>query len=190
MRVVVPKDAVLIPANAMRVFKGIIYDVYHWKQERFDGSFATFEMLKRPDTVNVLAIKDNKIIVIRDEQPARPPKMTLPGGRHDVESETELDCAKRELHEETGLRFRTWKLVQVKQVATKIEQFFYLFVASDFEGQDEPHVDAGGEKIEIMPMTLDELKKTAEAQRDGYLPHELLRSITTIDDILSLPEYH
>jgi ADP-ribose pyrophosphatase YjhB (NUDIX family) len=189
MRTVFPKDAVTIPKDATRVFKGIIYDVYHWQQERFDGSIATFEALKRYDTVNVLAVKNGKIVVVRDEQPARPPKLTLPGGRHDVESETELDCAKRELHEETGLRFRTWKLVQVHQMAVKIDYFYYMFVASDLEGEDEPHVDPGGEKITVMEMTLDELKQKAEAQHDGYLPYELLRSVHSTDDLVALPEY-
>jgi len=190
MRTIFPKNAVMIPKNATRVFKGIIYDVYHWEQERFDGSTATFEALKRPDTVNVLAVKNGKIVVIRDEQPSRPPKLTLPGGRHDVATETELDCAKRELHEETGMRFKNWKLVSVKQEHTKIDYFYYLFLATDFEGQDEPHVDQGGEIITVMEMTLDELKQKADAQRDGYLPYEFLRGVQSIDDLLALPEIH
>lgn len=188
MRTVVPKKARLIPKEAKRVFKGVIFDVYQWQQEKFDGSFATYEMIKRPDTVNVLAIKDDKIVIIRDEQPSRPAVLTLPGGRHDVESETELDCAKREMHEETGMRFKNWKLISVKQEHAKIEYFYYIFLATDFEGQDEPHVDAGGEKIEVMEVSLQELKESAEIQRNGYLPYELLRGINSLDDLRTLPE--
>jgi 8-oxo-dGTP pyrophosphatase MutT (NUDIX family) len=102
VRTVTPKNAHPVPDSAERVFKGIIYEVYHYPQTMFDGSTRTFEMLKRPDTIEALAIKDGKIVAIIDEQPGRAPQFTLPGGRHDVESETELDCAKRELHEETG----------------------------------------------------------------------------------------
>jgi ADP-ribose pyrophosphatase len=188
MRTVVPKKARLIPKEAKRVFKGVIFDVYQLQQEKFDGSFATYEMIKRPDTVNVLAIKDDKIVIIRDEQPSRPAVLTLPGGRHDVESETELDCAKREMHEETGMRFKNWKLISVKQEHAKIEYFYYIFLATDFEGQDEPHVDAGGEKIEVMEVSLQELKESAEIQRNGYLPYELLRGVTSLDDLRTLPE--
>jgi ADP-ribose pyrophosphatase len=188
MRTVVPKKARLIPKEAKRVFKGVIFDVYQWQQEKFDGSFATYEMIKRPDTVNVLAIKDDKIVIIRDEQPSRPAVLTLPGGRHDVASETELDCAKREMHEETGMRFKNWKLISVKQEHAKIEYFYYIFLATDFEGQDEPHVDAGGEKIEVMEVSLQELKESAEIQRNGYLPYELLRGINSLDDLRTLPE--
>lgn len=189
MRTIVPKGARQIPEHAKRAFKGIIFDVYQWQQERFDGSFATFEMIKRPDTVNVLAIKDGKIVVVRDEQPYRPAQLTLPGGRHDVESETELDCAKRELHEETGMRFKNWRLISAAQEHSKIDYFYYIFLATDFEGQDEPHLDEGGEKIEVIEMTLDDLKQNAEVQRNGYLPYELLREVRSIEDLQALPEY-
>lgn len=188
MRTVVPKKARLIPKEAKRVFKGIIFDVYQWQQEKFDGTFATYEMIKRPDTVNTIAIKGDKIVIIRDEQPARPAQLTLPGGRHDVESETELDCAKREMHEETGMRFKNWKLISVKQEHAKIDYMYYLFLATDFEGQDAPHVDEGGEKIEVMEVTLEELKKSADRQHNGYLPYELLAGIDSLNDLRALPE--
>lgn len=188
MRTVLPKKARLIPKEAVCVFKGIIFDVYQWQQEKFDGSFATYEMIKRPDTVNVLAIKGDKIVIIRDEQPSRPAVLILPGGRHDVASETELDCAKREMHEETGMRFKNWKLISVKQEHAKIEYFYYIFLATDFEGQDEPHVDAGGERIEVREVSLKELKESAEIQHNGYLPYELLRNADSLDDLRALLE--
>lgn len=51
---IVPTDAILIPDSARRVFKGIIYDVYHWQQELHDGSATTFEMLRRTDTMSAI----------------------------------------------------------------------------------------------------------------------------------------
>lgn len=33
MRTVIPRNAKLVPPEAKRVFKGIIYDVYHWQQK-------------------------------------------------------------------------------------------------------------------------------------------------------------
>lgn len=189
MRTVIPKQARLILKEAKCVFKGVIFDVYQWQQEKFDGTFATYEMIKRPDTVNVLAIKGDKVVIIRDEQPGRSAQITLPGGRHDVASETELDCAKREMHEETGMRFKTWKLIGAKQEHAKIDYIYYIFLATDFEGQDAPHVDAGGEKIEVMEVTLEELKNCADAQKNGYLPYELLADVHSLDDLSGLPEF-
>ncbi len=54
MNKTVPDDAILIPDSAKRMFEGIIFDVYQWKQTQFDGTTRDFEMLKRPDTVVIL----------------------------------------------------------------------------------------------------------------------------------------
>ena len=191
MRTVVPHGphVHLVPKEAKLVFKGIIYDVYHWQQTRFDGSVATFEMLKRPDTVKVIAIRGGKIVAIVDEQPSYPAKLTLPGGRHDIKTETELDCAKREILEETGLIFKSWKLIQATQQHEKIEQIVYIFLATDFVNEVAPHVDPGGEKIQIRLMTFEEAKKIAEAGADKYWPNDILRQVDSLEELLALPEY-
>ena len=56
MRKYIPEWAKLVPKEAKKVFSGVIYDVYQWPQEMFDGSMQTFEMLGRPDTVKILAV--------------------------------------------------------------------------------------------------------------------------------------
>lgn len=188
MRTVAPKNAHPVPDGAERVFKGIIYDVYHFSQKMFDGTTRTFEMLKRPDTVEVIAIKDDKIVAVMDEQPGRAPQFTLPGGRHDVESETELDCAKRELHEETGLRFATWKLVYVDQMFEKIDHRLYIFLATDVVAEEEPHVDAGGEKIVRKDISFADARALAEEGSDRYWPNQLLRGVRSLEELISLPE--
>ena len=42
-----PAGAHLIPPEAKCVFRGKIFDVYQWPQRLYDGSTATFEMLRR-----------------------------------------------------------------------------------------------------------------------------------------------
>lgn len=189
MRKVIPKDARLVPPDATRVFKGIIFDVYHWQQKQFDGAEKTFEMLKRPDTVKIIAIKDGHIVAIHDEQPGLPVRLTLPGGRNDEESEDELACAQRELHEETGLVFSDWKLVEAVQPLTKIDHIVYTFIATNLEREDEPHVDTGGEKIRVELMGFAEAKQLAEQHTDPYWPYELLRKVNSLDELIALPEY-
>ena len=49
----------------------------------------------------------------------------------DAEDESELEAAKRELREETGLVFKNWKLVEVSQPFSKIDWLVYTFVASE-----------------------------------------------------------
>ena len=72
MKKIVPSNAVLIPRHAKRVFKGEIFEVYQWPQEMFDGSIKTFEMVRRPDTVATIAVIEDKIIVLEEEQPNLP----------------------------------------------------------------------------------------------------------------------
>src|ERR1700733_8127048 len=100
MKKIIPPSAVLIPDQAKRVFKGEIFDVYQWPQTMFDGTAATFEMLKRPDTVQAIAVVDDKILVLNDEQPHRGARLTFPGGRADKSNESTDAAIKREVHEE------------------------------------------------------------------------------------------
>lgn len=187
-RTVLPPNARLVPENAKLVFKGMIYDVYHWQQEMFDGTFETFEMLKRPDTVRVIAIKDNQIVMLDQEQPGHGPFFDFPGGRHDFEGETELEAIKRETLEETGMTFKTWKLLDVIQPAGKIDYFIYTFLATDFESQG-PQDLGSGEKITVTTISFDELKQLATNPKSRNLPRELLDKAGTLDGLLSLPEY-
>jgi len=80
MKKIVPINAVLIPDSAERVFEGKIYDVYQWPQRLYDGSTATFEMLRRPDTVQTIGVVGDKIIVLNDEQPNRGARLSFVGG--------------------------------------------------------------------------------------------------------------
>lgn len=188
MRNVLPINAKLVPKEAKLAFKGIIYDTYQWQQKMFDGSFATFEMLKRPDTIKILAVKDGKVIILEQEQPGHEAFYDLPGGRHDVDSEDELGAAKREMLEETGMTFKNWKLLDVSQPHTKIEQFVYIFLATDFENQTEQHLDAG-EKIEVQYIDFGRVKELTSDPKARYLPKELLEKANSLDELLNLPEY-
>jgi ADP-ribose pyrophosphatase len=185
---VVPTDAILIPDSAERVFKGIIYDVYHWQQELYDGSMTTFEMLRRPDTVTAVCIVDGKILVLQDEQPHRGLRTTFPGGRTDS-GEDRLTAIQREVHEETGYAFKSWRLAQVKQPHTKIEQFVYVYIAWDGEQADAPHTDAG-ERITVELLPFDEVRKLVDG-KVGYMgeSQDLFEPAGTLEALMALPEF-
>jgi ADP-ribose pyrophosphatase len=184
MKKTVPLDAILVPDTATKVFSGKIFDVYQWPQALFDGSTATFEMLKRPDTMEVIAVKDGKIVMVYDEQPNRKRELSFPGGRAD-EDASWLDAAKRELLEETGLTFKTWKLLAVYQPMPKIEQFVAWFVATDFEAQQPQKLDAG-ERIEVVEMPFDEMRDTIFDTGNPMLSYakSLFLDFKTLDDVL------
>jgi ADP-ribose pyrophosphatase len=188
-RPMVPPNAIMVPPNAKRVFEGQIFDVYQWPQILFDGSTATFEMLKRPDTVSAICITDNNIIVVNDEQPNREPRQTFPGGRTDPTDADALAAGRREVLEETGFKFKNWRLIAAYQPQTKIEWFVYTFLAWEGEKVTEPHLDAG-ERITVEHLSYEATKKLVQ-EKTGYLgeSHELFMKTGSLSELLNLPEF-
>jgi ADP-ribose pyrophosphatase len=185
---IVPEGATLIPDSAECVFKGIIYDVYHWPQQLFDGTAETFEMLRRADTVTAACVTDGKFIVLRDKQPHRGMRTTFPGGRVEP-GETTLAAIKREVHEETGYSFKNWRLVQAFQPHSKIEHFVYLYLAWEGGRTSAPHTDPG-EEIELDLVSFEETKRLVESGT-GYMgeSRELFSDANGVADLLRCAEF-
>lgn len=142
-----------IPHQAKKVFVGNIFDVYQWEQEMYDGSHQTFEMLKRPATVQVIPVADHKILISYEEQPMKPRTHSLFGGRQEP-NEDPLVCAQRELLEETGYESPNWELYKTHEFAGKIDWTVYLYIAHDCQKVAEQHLDVG-EKIDIQAVTFE-----------------------------------
>ncbi|MBI2022256.1 NUDIX hydrolase [Candidatus Daviesbacteria bacterium] len=135
-----------IPENAKLVFKGVIFEVYQWEQEMYDGSVQTFERLKRPDTVVVFPVtEDKQVIILEQEQPGKPTYIGAAAGR--VEEGEEIErAAARELLEETGYQASEFILLSKVVPTDKIDWIVYLYVARGCKKVAEPSLDPG-EKI-------------------------------------------
>jgi ADP-ribose pyrophosphatase len=142
------------PADAKRVYQGIIYDVYQWEQELFDGSTRTFERITQADSVDVVAVKDGQIVLAHEEQPGSKPFTGTMGGRID-DGETPLEAAQRELREESGLVSDNWVLWFASQPSSKIDRAIYVFIAKDCRQAETPNTDAG-EKITLRQISFDD----------------------------------
>lgn len=179
---VLPKGARLIPPEADCVFRGEIYEVYQWLQKMPDGSVETFEMLRRPDTVMVIALDEaGDVLVIDEEQPGGiVRKNHLPVGRVDSSDESVLAAAQRELREETGCTFPDsyWGLLDVVQMEKKIEWFTYLLLATGALHRAAQHLDAG-EDITVKSAPLAEVLHKDNVLR--YFPW--LRDVESAEDL-------
>lgn len=189
MHKIIPDRAVVIPNEAKLVFGGEIFDVYQWQQALFDDSMATFEMLKRPDTVVAICVVDDQILVIEDEQPHAGKRTSFPGGRVDSTDVSIEAAARREVLEETGYSFTQWRLIKVQQPHTKIEWFVYILLAWDTASQASPRLDAG-EKIDVRKVSFEELKQMV-VDKVGYLKdaQDLFTNVSNVEDLLALPEF-
>lgn len=187
MRTFVPENIVLIPDYAKKIFSGVIFDVYQWPQEMFDGSIETFEMARRADTVEVIAVHDGKVIVSHEQQPFSGEYICIPAGMHDHADENELEAAKRELREETGYCFKNWKLVHVAQAGSgKIEHIIYTFLATDLQEIVPQQLDVG-EKIEVELMPFAEFKAMESTTHMRFYPDYVMKNIFSVDDLEALP---
>lgn len=150
-----------LPPHAALVFKGILFDVYQWEQELFDGSTATFEKLKRHDSAVVIPVlEDGRLLLTQDEQPGRNSVLTFPGGQGE-EGEDPESVARRELLEETGYEAESLTLWHAAQPSSKIEWTIFTYIARGCKKVQEPKLD-GGERITLTPVTLDELIALAD----------------------------
>lgn len=145
-----------IPEKAQKVFDGVIFDVYQWEQELYDGSKTTFEKAARSDTVVVFPILDDgRILLIEDEQPVQKKLLTAVAGRVDP-GETPDEAVRREMLEETGYAADRYELISEVQPILKVDWTVYTYIARGCKKVKEP--DPGpGEIITPKPMTLDEL---------------------------------
>ncbi len=169
-----------IPPHATRVFKGVIFDVYQWEQELFDGTTTTFEALRRPDTVMVIALDGEDVLYTQEEQPGKPLFLSLFGGRRE-EGETALEAAKRELREESGLVSEDWEHLRDDPFPGKIDWTVSFFIARGCRQVGTPMLD-GGEKITVLRAPLATFIKTV-LPRDDFLVGELKREILCALDV-------
>jgi len=143
-----------LPPQSKKVFTGEIFDVYHWQQEMFDGTTETFEMLKRPDTLQIIPVIGNKILIAREEQPNKPLFTGLLGGRRDGD-ENPLAGAQRELREETGCESDNWELYRSFEPYTKMDWNVHIYIARQCEKKYDPMLDAG-ERITVDSVSFEE----------------------------------
>ncbi len=174
-----------IPLDAKRVFKGVIFDVYQWQQKVYDDTYKTFEMLKRVNSVEVIATSGKKIFLSHQSQPNKPDFYSLFGGRAE-DSEDSLATATRELIEESGLSSDTWELFKVFEPIHKIEWQVYTYIARDCKKIGHQKLDSG-ERIEIMECSFDQFIEIVLS--DTYWGNELVLEVLRMKDNGTLDQF-
>jgi len=169
----------MIPEDAKKVFSGVIFDVYQWEQELYDGTVETFEKLDRPDTVEMVAgTKDGKVLLLEQEQ-SHVEKMflSLPGGRVDP-GEGPKEAVKRELMEETGFECGDVELYKTWDPSDKINQTVHVFVGRGCEKVAEQNL-GHGEDIEVNLVSLREFLEgmTSDISRHYGMKGEFTRAL-------------
>ena len=120
-----------------------------------DGNTATREVVKHPGAVAVLALNNNKMLVVEQyRQPMHRTEVEIPAGKLDP-GEDPKNAAERELQEETG--FHSGELFLLKSFYTSpgfADEVIHLYVTENAQtGKMSLDED---EFLEVSELTLDE----------------------------------
>jgi len=133
-----------------------------------DGSRATRQVVVHPGAVGVVAHDDKVLYLCRQprEPVEEPALLEIPAGKLDVEGETPLQCAQRELAEEIGKSAGDWReLTSFYTSPGFATERVYLFLATEL--YDVPREPSDGERIEVVEIPLTDLDGAIERCEDA-----------------------
>ena len=133
--------------------------VRHERWRHGDGGVAEREVAEVDDAVTIVPYDDDAVYLVR--QPREPVGeerlLELPAGKLDVDGETPLECAQRELVEEIGRRANDWEeLKRFYPAPGFATEAMTLFLATGLESV-EGHQPDPEERIEIVAWPRDDL---------------------------------
>ncbi len=167
-----------IPPHAKKVFEGIIFDTYQWEQELFDGSMTTFENVTRQSVVIMIPIVGDKILVVKEEQPGKPPYRTLPAGFSETYDQSALAAGQRELQEETGLTSDNWVLFETYNLHPRMDVVDYIYIARNCQRTHDKILDKGEKQHCEYLYSFDEFIDLVDKPdfASFFLKHHLIRA--------------
>ena len=125
------------------VFEGKIIRLEHWNVELPNGHIALREVACHPGASAVVALDEDKNIILVQQYRAPIGRLTLeiPAGKFDHVGEDPLECAKRELSEETGLIAESWRKLTVLETTPGFcNERIHIYLATGLK-QGETHPD-------------------------------------------------
>lgn len=152
---------IVIPPEAKKVFDGVMFEVWQWEQEVYDGTLHTYERLRRRDTGTAIPVVGDKILIEHQEQPSRDPFISFPGGMIGYGADPLQETA-RELLEETG--YEAQELVYFKTFSPSrlILWNSIFYIARNCRKTQEP-VPEGGERIATELISFEDFLKLADS---------------------------
>jgi ADP-ribose pyrophosphatase len=157
-----------------RIASRVVYEgeIINVRIDRFrydDGGEADREIVAHPGAVAIVPLDDDAIWLVRQPREAvgESRLLELPAGKLDVEGESRLECAQRELVEEIGRTASEW--TELKRFYTSpgfAEEEVTVFLATGLE-EVADHEPDPEERIEMVAWPLAELDAAIEECADS-----------------------
>ena len=142
--------------NSKIIYEGKILTLTLDEVELQDGSHTYREVVHHNGGVCILAVKNNKIILVKQHRyPNHIDTLEIPAGKLELNEDTAA-CALRELEEETNNRAKSVKFI-TKFLPTPgyTSEWLHLYEAYDFEEVDDSLDGDDDEFIDVVYMDLD-----------------------------------
>ena len=147
------------PLGGETVFEGRTFSVRVERLRHGDGEEVEREIVRRQDAAAIIAYDDEHIWLVRQPREALLHyTLELPAGKLDVEGESPLQTAQRELAEEIGRAAEHWEPVaSYFSSSGYTDEEVHVFAAT---GLSDADADADpGERIEIVRWPLSDLSR-------------------------------
>lgn len=138
--------------------KGSIIDYYKDHIQLPDGQVVKWDFIKHKGAAAVVAVtKDEKLLMVRQYRNALDRyTIELPAGGRDTPDESTMECAARELEEETGYRAEELEyLISLKTTVAFCDELIDVYVARNLIPSKQKLDE--GEYINVVEYDLDEL---------------------------------
>ena len=155
--------------SSKTVYEGRIVDIRIEEFRYDDGETAEREIAVHPGAVGIVAHDGETLYLVRQPREAvgEPALLEVPAGKLDVEGETPLECAQRELGEEIGMKAASWS--ELKRFYTTpgfAQEEVTLYLATGLE--DIPgHEPDPEERLELVRWPLADLDAAIEECADS-----------------------
>ncbi|MCM3788345.1 NUDIX hydrolase [Domibacillus indicus] len=132
-----------------------------------DGKHSKRELIKHPGAVCVIAITDEKKIILVEQyrKALERPLVEVPAGKLEPGEEPSL-CAARELEEETGYRPGSIRPVQSFYTSPGFaDELVHVFLAEQLQKVEGGLVADEDEFVDLLEVTLEEAEELAKNER-------------------------
>ena len=141
------------------------------RNERFrhpDGGTTQRDLVIHPGSVAIVAHDGSKVLMVRQPREAvgEADVLEIPAGTRDRERESALECAQRELAEETGRAAGDWQ--ELRTIYTSpgfTSEAVVLFMATELYEIEQP--ERPEEHLEVVEFSLSDLDYLIENCRDA-----------------------